>query len=791
MPVSFIPALGDAVRIHLPLWHTTSKQASTAQLQFTAFLDDHEFQQLKNGMKVQIWTNIPSDERRNGEWGAMDFELDDELFSIQHDSSAIPLSFGPSSVYGSARDAAHESPNTESRHVLTAKFSVPVSTSGNSFSFTYRLLYPSGEERWLGSYGQNGTLYLGISSKPDESGFALENDWALTNSDSVPLWQWRSDSVVKDLRVAEFLHPEDWSVCCVGKEGTLEGPDPANPTHLFVVPRVRPYSILRPKTFAFRTSSDISLSTACTPGGSNAYEVLKIFASGSGSIFLEVCDLGNSSIKRILSTHSETLKQIPSSSGCHIVLVHSPSDAHPFNGTIVPLIPSSQRAVVQIDLAALASLLGPNVAKFALFAPSDFGVRFVDLENGQDQPGFGQISFSVSPVGGQFTLSPVYSLPNGDYEEDVKDVKVSILSPHSVHVKESSADDFLPTPPPSPHLRPIAHLSPTHTSNLNGNLNGSSASISDMGIPSRRDSPSSRPDESEDIDTKHNTPKFPESEVTEGEEGTAEIGEVQDMDVEAEEDGLQAGGDGTTRPSQSESSSLVRRSSSSSSQVKLSRGRFSIIMSLVKNLFKTFTLWLLMLIHSIFRSGHYSRQVEQQQMDPESRPQTPAPDAHDSTRAEEDDDIREENISFPVVDERTPLLSHSPEPLTEPQQEQVLVLRVDPPIVDDKKQKTPIATESETHTSPSMVSQQRQPQKTFLVADLLGLGKTAYHSMLISIGAQDAENLSSDKAIVGQVDIELNGQPVVVSDVKTLEQGVVLVKFGEKVPGKLRLNLRQ
>jgi len=207
MPVSFVPALGDAVHIRLPPWYSCVG-TQTVHLQFTAFLDDEEFQNFENGMKVQVWSNFASDGRRNDHegWGAMDFELDPQG----------SLSFGPLSADGSREDGVKES---EFRHRLSLNFSVPFSASGNELSFTYRLLFPTGEERWLGSYGQNGTVYLDVSSAPDESGFTLEKEgWALTNSGSSSLWQWHGDAE-EDPCVAKILRPENWSVWCIGKEG--------------------------------------------------------------------------------------------------------------------------------------------------------------------------------------------------------------------------------------------------------------------------------------------------------------------------------------------------------------------------------------------------------------------------------------------------------------------------------------------------------------------------------------------------------------------------------------------
>lgn len=201
MVISFIPAIDEVAHVAIPEWHATD---STVELRFSAVLGDEDFQQFKkNGMKVQVWSNIPLGRRNEGEWGEIDLHEANEPASVgSSDDSQISL-------------VALEDVKAKAENVLFAICSVPFSGSSDDYySFTYRIVYPSGEIHWLGQFGQNGMVHINTASKND-SGIVFEEG---LEANTAPFaWNTRGRQV-EDLLIAQVAHPEDWSVWTVGKD---------------------------------------------------------------------------------------------------------------------------------------------------------------------------------------------------------------------------------------------------------------------------------------------------------------------------------------------------------------------------------------------------------------------------------------------------------------------------------------------------------------------------------------------------------------------------------------------
>jgi hypothetical protein len=399
MAISFIPAIDDAVHIAIPEWYSTG---NTVELRFSAVLGDEEFQQFKLGeMKVQLWSDIPVHQRREGEWGELDF----------HEISA--------------EDS-----------LLSVVCSVPLPPSSNHFSFTYRLVFSSGQVKWLGAFGRNGRIHIDNASKND-SGIVFEQGWETPS-------EWSTyGKQVDDVQIAQVVRPEEWSFWTVGKDGFF-GTFEENASLLFLVPHTRPYAICCPKTLVLRASADISISV--TAAG-------KISISGSGSLLLNIHDPSGA---------ADSFADIPllGTFGDCIGLASTRSTSPFIQTAVLPLISSGFQSRIAVASASLDSVLASS--PFTIFSPTPPlppNVQFLDSDPSSD------VSFSVPPFGGLFILSPLYSIQN--------DITFSVLSPHLF--VEAVDDTVLPTPPPSPHLLPIAHLTSSYL------LNRSSTSISELG----------------------------------------------------------------------------------------------------------------------------------------------------------------------------------------------------------------------------------------------------------------------------------------------------------------------
>jgi hypothetical protein len=180
MRVAFSPALGDTVHVS-----ANGTRQTSIQLHFTArMLSLADYEQVATGrIKLQLWSDIPSTgDSSSNDWSEAEFR------PVQ---SMSPGEF--SLLTGQQRD--------EIRTTLTLAISVPL--SAQRFSFTYRLVYPTGEIKWLGQYGQNGTLLL---DRIDSDRILLGEGWVPADNGA-----YRRDSdgrAVQDLEVATLSNAD-------------------------------------------------------------------------------------------------------------------------------------------------------------------------------------------------------------------------------------------------------------------------------------------------------------------------------------------------------------------------------------------------------------------------------------------------------------------------------------------------------------------------------------------------------------------------------------------------------
>lgn len=223
-------------------------------------------------------------------------------------------------------------------------------------------------------------------------------------------------------------------------------------------------SVLFPHSFILGASPGACL-TLASDG------VVKAF--GDGSLLLETYDAQSELHAFVgrLRTHcaSPTHRLLNSgpNSNHHIVVAQGTC---PVSAWIIPIYPSlSPHTDVGIGLHELAALLptgGSSRLSIASHANSNSQVFAAPAEGASHEI----VSFTVnSSTGGQFVVSPVYELNtrNGDWQ-------ISLTTPYSP-VTPPVERVSLPTPPPSPRLRPVAHLTEASTFS------------SDISVPSLRE----------------------------------------------------------------------------------------------------------------------------------------------------------------------------------------------------------------------------------------------------------------------------------------------------------------
>lgn len=161
---SFFPALGSSIEV--PVGNAVGDSGSLAlthhasvRVSFVARLKDSELAEANSsGVRIEVWTDAPVSGQPEGQWSAVPFERE-HLAEAEAQQSAydVPLDITAGRIVDGDVDAGKNGQPT-GEHVFRASFLVP-QVSGKHYSFTYRLVYPSGIQ-WLGTDHSNGTLEL-------------------------------------------------------------------------------------------------------------------------------------------------------------------------------------------------------------------------------------------------------------------------------------------------------------------------------------------------------------------------------------------------------------------------------------------------------------------------------------------------------------------------------------------------------------------------------------------------------------------------------------------------------
>ncbi|KZT74852.1 hypothetical protein DAEQUDRAFT_9694 [Daedalea quercina L-15889] len=165
MQLTFSPALGEIV----PLVVRPGKPDALQETYFKATFDSiASYEHARShGVRVEVWTDLPVEGRVRGEWAAVPFTFH-EARSEEYGQARKVLSL-PSFVDDSASEGL----------AVYAKLPVRLGHyhDGHQFSFTYRIVHASGDIRWLGAFGQNGTLVIDHKPLPEALGITLGEGW--------------------------------------------------------------------------------------------------------------------------------------------------------------------------------------------------------------------------------------------------------------------------------------------------------------------------------------------------------------------------------------------------------------------------------------------------------------------------------------------------------------------------------------------------------------------------------------------------------------------------------------
>jgi hypothetical protein len=196
MDVAFTPPLANQIRLSIP-----SAVHSTAVLNFTAALSSaYHAQFIRDRATLQLWSDVclDSEKLHSTEWRAFDFQT-----HVSPDSTTASL----------IRTNSSTREGNSSQHDTLLSLQLCVPSRKSFFSFTYRVVYPTGEIRWLGQYGQNGTIVLEQSQT--DSKFILHEGWSIKNGGYA--WTHGGKSV-DSLEVARLSNSSDYSIQSIGRE---------------------------------------------------------------------------------------------------------------------------------------------------------------------------------------------------------------------------------------------------------------------------------------------------------------------------------------------------------------------------------------------------------------------------------------------------------------------------------------------------------------------------------------------------------------------------------------------
>ena len=200
MDITFNPPIGDSIQLEI------SFSLQTALLHFTAELSAHDHNKLiQDRARIQLWSDLPHNGQSLSDsgWGALDLTY--QTRAMEESSSSEEISIG--STY-----PIHTS---EEKVTLFLEVAAPLPMSRNPyFSFTYRIIYPSGDIQWLGSFGQNGSLSFERSDH-DLHNFGLHS-WTFDKSRMAHIYEVKQPVASGTLVVARIRDMCNYCVRAMG-----------------------------------------------------------------------------------------------------------------------------------------------------------------------------------------------------------------------------------------------------------------------------------------------------------------------------------------------------------------------------------------------------------------------------------------------------------------------------------------------------------------------------------------------------------------------------------------------
>ncbi|KAI0067816.1 hypothetical protein BV25DRAFT_872175 [Artomyces pyxidatus] len=383
----FSPALNSSQTVDVP----PSAKDGGVKLLFRARLGSADaLAHLKrDGVQVQAWTNAPVVGLAPGVWAAHTFGERPSARPPQVDDVPLLELFTPADV--------EDEPHTL---FLTLHLRpLPLGQAEAGFSLTYRLLYRSGEVRWLGAMGNDFRCVLRRS-----------DPWLAPPAGD-------SEVVKGDVRTfGTVAMKEGWGCWAIGQGSVQYIPQGSetdrDATFMIFVPR--------------RSSSTFALHQPIILHG----KALRLGWAG-----VVTCAAATPTrVYTAITSERELACALPTLDlvwlGIHDshALVASPAHAHPVFVHAIPLLTGaslSEAPSVELDLSALALPTEDPSVRRALFGL--VSKRVIVSAGTSDR-----VRLSVGPHGGTCAVSPVYSMPRSDSAFVSDEGGAAIITPHTV-----------------------------------------------------------------------------------------------------------------------------------------------------------------------------------------------------------------------------------------------------------------------------------------------------------------------------------------------------------------------
>ncbi|CDO70267.1 hypothetical protein BN946_scf184942.g67 [Trametes cinnabarina] len=416
MRLTFSPALGEQTALKVaPI---ASGRPTAQSVLFKATFEDREslLEARAKGVRVEVWSNVPVAGRPSGEWGAFIF-------------GPLRCETVPERTLNFSTEDATEEPEDDQERPLYVHVRAPFHEHiDGRFQFTYRLVYPSGEIKWLGEFGRNGELII----ERGLPGVDLREGWSISDDGT-----YRTHAFPGERVLGHLTDPNAWTCWSwksPGPPSFTRATEPSEGLAMVLSPRpyAREVNVLRPLVFVASDSASLRI----TDRGKIVLYSSSPFARVSFSVLEHARELLDG-VAALSGGQVAVFDDATAILTCRAVDAESP-----LHLVVLPMADNLDgRSVFPLRLSALPE----PVSRWDSVVLSTPDLRIVTsvMRATSEQDSV----VSVGAAGGHLVAAPAQEVV-----VDTRTVRVAFLTGHreSKLKAERSSLEALPTPPPSP-----------------------------------------------------------------------------------------------------------------------------------------------------------------------------------------------------------------------------------------------------------------------------------------------------------------------------------------------------